>query len=279
MTIPLIGCTGHIDRAADRIADVLEGQLVEKASFSPPRLRRWGKVLSGERVRSIETRGKAMLTHFEHGWSIYSHNQLYGIWYVATRGQLPDTTRSLRLALHTSAASALLYSASDIEVWRTDALDEHPFLARLGPDILDQRLQWREIVERLGEARFTRKSLATLYLDQGFIAGIGNYLRAEILFDAALHPDLTPAQLSRGELGRLARSTLEISRRSYRTAGTTVAPRMAGILAKQGLPYEKRRFMVFGREGRPCRVCQGRIKRLEANSRRIYLCPKCQPRG
>jgi endonuclease-8 len=256
---------------------VIQGRVIDKASFSAPRLRRHGALFSGQRVSRVETRGKAMLTHFDHGWSIYSHNQLYGVWYTAVRGELPATSRSLRLALHTETHSALLYSASDISIWRSEELAEHPFLVKLGPDILDPGLAWRDIAARLRLPQFASKSLATLYLDQGFIAGIGNYLRAEILFQAGLQPNLTPAQLRRGQLGALARSTLEVSWRSYRTGGITVPSRLAARLKREGRGYEKRRFMVFGRAGRPCRSCGTKIRRLEANSRRLYLCPTCQP--
>ncbi len=266
----------EIRRAADRIAEVLQDKCVESVKFGLPRLRRYAKDLQGHRVTGLETRGKALLTHFEHGWSIYSHNQLYGVWKISRRGKLPKTNRSLRLALHTDTHSALLYSASDISVWPTEEIEQHPFLQRIGPDILNPALTWRNIADRLDEDRFRRRSLAALYLDQSFIAGIGNYLRAEILFDAGLHPDLKPAQLSRGERGQLARSTLEISQRSYATGGITNKPRLATALKRQGLPREKTRFSAFGRAGLPCYRCQSEIQRIESNSRRLYYCPTCQ---
>jgi endonuclease-8 len=269
----------EIRRAADRLADILEGRQVESAKFGLPRLRRHGKTLSGHRVERLETRGKALLTHFEHGWTVYSHNQLYGVWKIAKRGKLPRTNRSLRLALHTADHSALLYSASDISVWRTEEVEEHPFLKRIGPDILSPELEWRRIAAQLDDDRFRRRSLAALYLDQAFIAGIGNYLRAEILFAAGLHPDRRPADLSRGEIGRLARSTLAVSQRSYATGGIVTAPRLLSKLKKLGLPREKTRFYVFGRQGLPCYRCSGEVKRIESNSRRLYLCPTCQPPG
>ncbi len=267
----------EIRRAADRLADILEGRVVESARFGQPRLRRHGKTLSGHKIIRLETRGKALLTHFEHGWTIYSHNQLYGVWKIATRGKLPKTKRSLRLALHTAEHSALLYSASDISLWRTEEVEQHPFLQRIGPDILAPELDWREIAGRLQDDRFRRRSLAALYLDQAFVAGIGNYLRAEILFDAGLHPDRRPADLSRGEIGKLARSTLAISQRSYDTGGIVTAPRLLAGLRKMGLPREKTRFYVFGRQGLPCYRCSSEVKRIESNSRRLYLCPTCQP--
>ena len=266
----------EIRRAADKIASVLEGQVVESVKFGIPRLRRYNKVLTGNKVTRLETRGKALLTHFDNDWSIYSHNQLYGVWKVVKRGKLPATNRSLRLALHTTSHSALLYSASDISVWPSAEINQHPFLQRIGPDILDQELHWRDIAGRLLEPPFRRRTLATLYLDQAYMAGIGNYLRSEILYAARLHPELRPESLGRGQLGELARQTLSISRRSYNTGGITNPPRRAAALKKRGLSREKARFAVFGRAGRPCHECGDEIQRVEANSRRLYFCPTCQ---
>ena len=266
----------EIRRAADRIEAVLAGAVVERVRFSQPRLRRYGPRLSGYRVSHLETRGKALLTHFEHGWTIYTHNQLYGVWRVQRRGPLPNTRRSLRLALHTSTHSALLYSASDISVWSRERLHEHPFLARIGPDILAPELVWRMLAERLAAPRFARRRLADLYLDQGFLAGVGNYLRAEILFAAGLDPARRAGDLGRGERGRLARATLAVSRRSYDSGGIVLPPRLAARLTRAGLPRERRRFFVFGRDGLPCYGCGTAIVRAEAGGRRLYRCPGCQ---
>jgi endonuclease-8 len=266
----------EIRRAADAIARVLEDQVVERVSFTQGPLRHQGKRFSGQRVVEIETRGKAMLTHFDHGWSIYSHNQLYGIWRVSKRDKLPATRRSLRLRLSTSSHEALLYSASDISVWRTEELGEHPFLSRLGPDILNEDLDWRTIAALLREPRFERRQLGALYLDQAFIAGLGNYLRSEILFDAGLHPALTPSDLKRGQLGRLARSTLALSRRSYLTGGITNPPARVRRLEAADASFGQRRFAVFGREGLACYECGGQIERIDVGTRRLYLCSRCQ---
>ena len=266
----------EIRRAADMLSKVLEGNVVERASFSQAPMRHCGKQFSGMRVLEVETRGKAMLTHFEHGRTIYSHNQLYGVWMVKNRGELPSTNRQLRLKLSTASHDALLYSASDISVWPTESLAEHPFLARIGPDILDKRLDWRTVAKRLLDPRFVRKQLGSLYLDQTFIAGLGNYLRAEILFEAGLHPLSRPADLSRGQLGKLARSTLALSQRSYETGGITNPPALVRKLRLAGAPYGRLRFAVFSREGKSCYRCGTTIVRTEINTRRLYLCPSCQ---
>ena len=267
----------EIRRAADSIAKVLEDETIVTIRFGQPKLRHYAQQLRGQKVVQVETRGKALLTHFDHGLSIYSHNQLYGVWKVVKGHKLPQTKRSMRLLLQTDSHSAVLYSASDISVWPSAELVAHPFLAKIGPDIMDESLTWRAIAERLRDARFARKELAALYLDQAFLAGNGNYLRSEILHTARLHPRVRPAALSRGELGKLARSTLSISRRSYETGGITLAPRLSATLKAKGLSRSWRRFYVFGREDYPCYACGGHIRRQEIGSRRLYYCPTCQP--
>ncbi len=204
----------EIRRAADRIAAVLVGQQVEEAWFGLKRLQRFSEQLSGTAVQRVDTRGKALLIRFANGLSLYAHNQLYGVWRISARGRMPETRRSLRVALHTAHDSALLYSASDIAVLTSEDEAAHPFLSRLGPDVLDVALSWREVSRRLNDPRFRRRSLASLYLDQRFIAGIGNYLRSEILFKAGLHPATRPLQLALRERNRLARATLEIAGRA-----------------------------------------------------------------
>lgn len=266
----------EIRRAADSVAEVLVGETVHTVRFGLPRLRHNASRLRGHRVTAIETRGKALLTHFEHGYSIYSHNQLYGVWRVVKGHKLPKSNRSMRLLLQTQAHSAILYSASDISVWPTPELSEHPFLARIGPDIMDPTLTWKDIAARLAEQKFAGKTLAALYLDQAFLAGNGNYLRSEILHRANLPPSGRPRDLSRGDIGKLARETLGISRRSYETGGITLAPRLEATLKRQGARRGQRRFYVFGRDGLPCYQCGTRIERVDLAGRRLYLCHSCQ---
>tara|TARA_B100000700_G_scaffold241887_1_gene269330 strand:- start:121 stop:813 length:693 start_codon:yes stop_codon:yes gene_type:complete len=217
-----------------------------------------------------------MLLHFDNDLSIYSHNQLYGRWVVVPLDELPETNRSLRLGLHTDEHSALLYSASDISVWPREKLSEHPFLRKLGPDILNQAVTPEVILQRLTSSQFRKRSLAALYLDQAFLAGMGNYLRSEILFFAGIHPDSRPANLSDEQNNHLAEQTLQVTYRSYETGGYTTSISVSVRALHSAAEYEAERFMVFDREGQPCRRCNETILRAERSSRRIYFCPQCQ---
>ena len=267
----------EIRRAADSIEQVLKGQRIEAVQFTQQPLVKHHKTLRGKKVLAVETRGKALLTHFEQGWSIYSHNQLYGVWHVMPRGELPTTKRILRLALHTKDHSALLYSASDISVWHTADLGVHHFLRKLGPDILNPSLTASAIAKRLMETPFAGRSLAALYLDQGFLAGVGNYLRSEILFAAGLNPLRCPRELTAAERARLGRQTLGVTQRSYKTGGVTLPAKQFRELTDQNVSFQRARFAVFGREGKPCHSCGKKVQRRDASARRLYYCESCQP--
>ena len=261
---------------ADRLAEALVGRRLAAVSFSVPHLAGFDAVLGGRRVDAVDTHRKALLIRFDNGLTMYSHNQLYGRWYVCRRSELPETNRRLRVALHTAAHSALLYSASDIEVLDDAGLARHPFLSRAGPDLLDEALTAREVAKRLRSTRFQGRALTALYLDQGFIAGVGNYLRSEILFHARVPPDARPRDLTSAAVGRLARSTLTVARRSYRTGGITNPAGRVKELQGKGLQRDEYRFAVFGRDGRPCYRCGTIVRRRTAASRRLYWCPGCQ---
>ncbi|MEK9942827.1 MAG: zinc finger domain-containing protein, partial [Gammaproteobacteria bacterium] len=107
-------------------------------------------------------------------------------------------------------------------------------------------------------------------------AGLGNYLRSEILFASRIAPDARPKELETRQVNELARATLMLSIRSYKTGGVTNDPVTVKALRKSGMTKSRYRFAVFARDGEPCYRCGDTIRRETANGRRIYLCPTCQ---
>jgi endonuclease VIII len=265
-------------RAADELAAVLVGERAQHVWFKFPRLRRAGARLVGQRVVAAHARGKALLIDFESGVTIYTHNQLYGKWLLGAANTRPSTARDLRLAIETKRHSALLYSASDISIVATTQVERHPYVARLGVELLAPTTRVANVLRAVSDARFARRPLGVLLLDQGFLAGIGNYLRSEILFVAGLHPDTKTGELSTAAAKRLARVALAITRRAYRTAGVTNDAARVRDLKRAGLPYARYRHYVFDRPDAPCYTCGDTVRRIVHSGRQLYLCPTCQPR-
>lgn len=268
----------EIRQASDRLAQVLVNRPLDSVYFAFDRLKPHEAPLTQATITDVRSRGKALLLHFSNHRTIYSHNQLYGVWYVRRAHQYPTTKRQLRLALHTDSHSALLYSASDIDVLTDSQLAEHPFLSRLGVDVLDDDTTEADVLGQLQHSSFQRRRFATLLLDQHFLCGLGNYLRSEILFVARLHPQQRPCDCTPQQQQHLAATVLAVTRQSYHTQGITNDLDIVARLQAEGVSRSRFRHWVFGRDGLPCYVCGGAIEKIVAGGRRCYVCPHCQPR-
>lgn len=263
-------------RIARKVSDTLGRDALTEIWFAFERLQVWSERLVGQPLANIETLGKALLLRFADDTVIYTHNQLYGRWMFADAGRRPDTNRQLRLALSSKTRSALLYSASDIEVIPAGQLNEHPFVARAGLDILSSGACVEQTAAWMGKKRFARRQLGHLLLDQAFLAGVGNYLRSEILFRAGLHWTRRPADLGPQALDRLAHSAHVLMWRSVETGGMTNDPDVAKRLKQAGWAWRDYRHYVFGRDGQVCLRCDRPIERAAVSGRRLYWCPRCQ---
>ena len=266
----------ELKREADAMAKAAQGKVLREVYFFAPALKEWEAKLRGRRVLKVRAHGKAMLLELSGGTTLYAHNQLFGKWAVLEPGERPKTNRSIRIHLGVDGADLLLYSASEIRVLDARGVREHPYLSRLGPDLLDDATTPAVVAQRLAEAPWSGRTFSALLLDQSFIAGNGNYLRSEMLFDAKRHWAEKPKDLSAAQRRAVAKSIVEIGRRAYRTGGYTNDEKRIAALRKLG-KRSGLRFAVFAREGKPCYRCATPILREVANGRRIYRCPACQP--
>ncbi len=266
----------EIRRAADLLDSRLRGRTAHLVEFAFPALQRPAAKLQGQVITGVEPRGKAMLTHFANRHSIYSHNQLYGEWAVLNPGQAPRPGLQIRLAIHTGESVALLYSASSIEIWETAAIPSHPYIAKLGVELLAANTTVEMVLAQIEQPHFAKKSLATLLLDQGFLAGVGNYLRSEILFVARIPPTVRIVDLDGAQRYALARAAFELTWQSLRTRGITNDLAIAKRLKAAGKPFARYRHWVFDRDGENCHVCATRIERFDLSGRGLYWCPRCQ---
>jgi len=264
-------------RVARHIQQLVADAPLEEVWFAFDHLKPWTQELEGQRLKAVRTLGKALLLEFTEGQTIYTHNQLYGRWMFSSPDRRPDTGRQLRLALSTSKRSALLYSASEIDVIEAEDVDSHPFIQRIGLDVLSSDADVARIKTWISDEKFAGRQLGHLLLDQSFLAGVGNYLRSEILFVAGLHWALRPRDLNRGQVSRLAKAIHQLMWRSVRTEGITNTSRRVVRLKRAGWKRRDYRHFVFGRDGQACFDCDSEIIRVTVSGRRLYACTSCQP--
>lgn len=259
----------------------LVGRKLTRIEYRVPRLAERAETLQGRRITAVTSHGKAMLIRFSNGLTHFSHNQLYGSWRVTTHGRLQRLierrARSIRVILATADEAAVLLSATRIELLTRAELARQPYLAALGPDVLDGTTTLATVKARLRDPAFARRSLAALLLDQRFLAGLGNYLRSDILHASRLRHTARPADLDAASRDRLARAILALPRLSLQSGGATNTPAVVRTLTAQGVGRGARRFRVYAREGLPCWTCGTTIRRTDVSGRAIFWCPACQP--
>ena len=262
----------EIYRAARQLHAAVANQAIELTLVHPALAER-NKTLKQATITRVHARSKAMLTEFSNGAVLYSHNQLYGEWRIHPLGQAL-LHKQQRLVITTAKHHVVLYSATDFAWLRAGQEHLHPYIAKLGPEVLAAGVTPAVLAKRL--AGFARRNIATALLDQGVLAGLGNYLRADILFAGRLSPLLRVGDLSTTQLKNLATLIHQLTWRSVHHDGVLLPTSDYKKLRAQGEDYESARFYVFDREGLPCRVCSTPIARIDIGGRGLFFCPTCQ---
>jgi formamidopyrimidine-DNA glycosylase len=110
-------------------------------------------------------------------------------------------------------------------------------------------------------------------LNQKLLSGVGNIYADEALFRAGIRPRRRAASLTRDDLRRLHLSLKRVLKEAIRLGGSSISD-YVDANGDEGFFQLKHR--VYGREGKPCRVCKSPIKRIVIAGRSSHYCPKCQ---
>jgi len=262
-------------RMADSISKSLVGKDIVSHKFYHKDLLRLNKDKHFSVIHAF-SQGKAVIIRLTNGLSIISHNQLYGKWTFHRPNTVVKTNRQLRIEFVTKTKVVRLWSATDIKLLKTEKETSHPYLNRIGPDILDDRINHISILERLNNKRFFKRRFSYILLDQSFISGLGNYLRSEILFFSNLNHELKSSELNENQLLKFSKAIKYVSVRAYKQKGKTIDFEIIRKTFGNADNFKKIKHMVFRRDGQPCFMCGSIIIKVIVASRRIFICPSCQ---
>jgi endonuclease-8 len=246
-----------IHRIALRIDAALAGRSLDSVTAPNPRSplhARTGE-LDGATLEEVEARGKHLLLRFADGQVVHSHLGMNGRWFIRADGSRPFGRPWLTLLAGTGVAAqsgGRLLRLTNARRVRND-----PTLRGLGPDPLGPGFDEAAASRRLIGWEPTEAVGAAL-LDQRLLAGVGNVIRIEACFEAAVSPWRPIAELRPPEAEQLVASCRSIMRETVRTG--------------------HRPKRIYGAEIRPCPRCAGRITRRgqgDAN-RTTSWCPGCQ---
>lgn len=129
-------------------------------------------------------------------------------------------------------------------------------------------------------------------MNQRIVGGLGNYLRAEILFSCKLNPWLKVGELTERHLICLSKAIPRLTRDAYERGATAADEDRKRMASDPSLVYQLgreygTRHLVFRRTNLPCLRCGEKIRQLrqktiqtqedeEERTRIVYFCGKCQ---
>src|SRR5215217_5994820 len=147
--------------------------------------------------------------------------------------------------------------------------EHQPRLGKLGPEPLTMKpaMHAKEIPSN------SLRPVKALLLDQEFIAGVGNIYADEALFLSGIHPKRTVKTLQEPEKIALLEAVKVVLRKGIKYQGTTFSDYRKPDGGK-GDNYE--RLQVYGRGGKPCRVCGTILHKTVVAQRGTVFCPTCQ---
>jgi len=286
----------EVRKYADALDAVLTGRAIVSFEARTKDARKWlhenEQRLIGRRVEHVSSHGKHLLGYIEGDYFFHSHLMMWGRWQTFGLAELSQKDRRERARIVVEGGAAILLSAPIFNVGEGDPYEKIEILNTLGPDALPYRGRFNraEFLRRLSEHE--NETIGAALLNQRIVAGLGNYLRAEILFACKVNPWLTVGELTQRKLNCLSKTIPRLTRDAYERGATAAEEdrkRMAGdpsLVYQPGREYGTR-HMVFRRTNLPCLRCGEKIRQLrqktiqneddeEERTRIVYFCAKCQ---
>ncbi len=250
-----------IHRAAQRLRPALEGHRIVR--FEAPRLA-GDRPRVGDRIESVEARGKNLLVHIAGGLTLRTHMRMTGSWHLYRAGERWHKGGHLARAVIEADSGwvAVCFAAPVVETYHRQAGEPSP-LASLGPDLCRDGADIDAAIERLA-ALAGDAEIGPALLDQRVASGIGNIYKSETLFACGVDPFARVADLDVATRRRLLDTASRLLRANLGSGPRTTT---AGGVA------------VYGRRGQPCRRCGTpiRMRNQSEQARSTYWCPRCQP--
>ena len=257
-----------------------------KKIFKNASFEKFKKEVVGEKILSVERRGKNILIHLSQNKTILVHQKmtghfLYGNWNFENDKWISKNddpirndpqNRFIHLVFDLSNGKQLALSDlrkfAKVLLWPTDKLSELEDVNNLGPDPTDKDFDFKKFQERLA---VKKGRIKTVLMDQTVFAGIGNIYSDEILWLAGIHPMKLVSSLTPEELKSIFNSTKKILKRALEARGTSDSD-YRDTSGRKG--HYQDILYVYGLEKEKCQKNDGGIiSRLKIGGRSAHFCP------
>lgn len=256
----------------------LPGSRIESVDVKLPRLLKnaspeaFKTALKGQVFAAVRRKGKYLVLGLDGPKSLLVHLRMTGrlVWKADPGARLPPYTRIVFQLSKGVLAYGDVRTLGELWLIPSQGLSGVPGFDALGPDALDPKLTAEGFARAL---RAGRSSVKAFLLNQRNLAGVGNIYADEALFLAGIRPERPCAAVSAQEAESLFKTVRQVFETSIESGGTTFRDFLDGSGREGG---NAANLYVYGREGKPCRVCGTAIELTHIAGRGTRFCPKCQ---
>ena len=241
------------------------------------------KTVKGSKITNIERRAKILIITLSGDHALLMHLKLTGqLIYVPElpKGGLKEllTTKLYqyaRVIFIFSNKSALVFNDlrkfAYIKLIPQNKVGEMLSKEKFGPEPLSPEFTLEKFKEIL--AKYPKRVIKQLLMDQAIIAGIGNIYSDEICFYAKVLPIKRVKDLSEEQIKNLFDGIKKILPLAIKLRGSSIDTYVDASGQKGSFVKEMK---VYDREGEDCMRCSGKVKRVKIGGRSSYFCPSCQ---
>ncbi|AIN47082.1 bifunctional DNA-formamidopyrimidine glycosylase/DNA-(apurinic or apyrimidinic site) lyase [Candidatus Palibaumannia cicadellinicola] len=221
------------------------------------------------RVLSLQRRAKYLLLKLNNGW-IMIHLGMSGRLRILFQPLPPEKHDHIDLIMSNSCI--IRYTdPRRFGAWLwSENLQTSCLLANLGLEPLSDQFNGNWLFT---QSRNKRTIIKRLLMNNKLVVGIGNIYANESLFVAGILPGRASSSLNEQEAMILAKSIKVVLQRSIQQGGTT----LRNFLQSNGKPgFFIQELHVYGRSGKPCRLCGRQIEIAKHGNRSSFFCTYCQ---
>lgn len=213
----------EVRRIVDQMEPLIVGKTLKDITFQSGRYMKklpdgYKSILADLplKINKLNCKGKFIYFEMDSRWSIWNTLGMSGGW-INKPGSYHQ-----RACLEFVDADPIFFI--DIRNFGTLKFVNSPSeltkkLQSLGPDVLTTDVSFNLARSKI-KNRY-KKTLAEILMDQSFMAGVGNYIKAEALYLAKLSPHRKGGSLTDEEIDALNKAIHSVVRESYKSGGST----------------------------------------------------------
>jgi formamidopyrimidine-DNA glycosylase len=243
-------------------------QLLWPKAVRQPTPEEFSRRLAGQKIESLDRRGKYLIFHLSGGESLILHLRMSGWLNHAPSGSPPELYCRNIFFMDDGSQIQFCDRRKLGAIWLVT--DPAEVVGKLGPEPLVPNFTPKLLKERLQKRSAPIKAVLC---DQEVLSGVGNMYADEALFRAKIHPLKKAGGLSFKEITRLHQSIRQVLQTALDQRGASVSD----YKDTKGQPGTAQlAFAVAHQRGKNCPVCGTSIQRIAVRNRGSYFCPSCQ---